>query len=118
MNPLAVVKVDERGPVLVARVQGEVDLSNVDEIRSLLVGAVTHEVECLILDLTPTTYLDSTGVRLLFELAERLQGRRQQLRLVVDDGTLVRRVVVLTQLDQRVPLDASVEDALTAFHGS
>jgi anti-anti-sigma factor len=114
MNPLAVVTMDEHGPALVARVQGEIDLSNVDEIRTLLVAAVSHEVECLILDLKETTYLDSTGVRLLFEIAERLQGRRQQLRIVVDDDALVRRVVSLTQLDQRVPTDSSVEDALTA----
>jgi anti-anti-sigma factor len=114
MNPLAVITMDDHGPVLVAHVAGEIDLSNVDEIRALVVAAVSHEVECLILDLTKTDYLDSTGVRLLFELAERLQGRRQQLRLVIDGDALVHRVVTLTQLDQRVPMDASVEDALTA----
>ena len=100
--------------MLVAHLEGEVDLSNVDDIRTLLVDAVSHETECLILDLTKTSYLDSTGVRLLFELAERLQGRRQELRLVVDDETLVRRVIVLTQLDQRVPLDTTVEQAVEA----
>jgi anti-sigma B factor antagonist len=115
VNPLADVTVDGEGPLVVARVSGEIDLSNVDEIRTALVAAVTHDVECLVLDLTPTTYLDSTGVRLLFELAERLQGRRQQLRLVVADEALVRRVVILTQLDQRVPLDESVDAAKAAF---
>jgi stage II sporulation protein AA (anti-sigma F factor antagonist) len=111
---LAEISFDDRGAVLIARLDGEVDLSNVDEIRGQLVDAVTHDTENVILDLTETKYLDSTGVRLLFELAERLQGRRQQLRLVVNDGALVRRVVVLTQLDQRVPLDATVEAALAA----
>jgi anti-anti-sigma factor len=114
MEPLAEVTFDERGAAVVARLTGEVDLSNVDEIRTQLVDAVSHEIETLIVDLTQTQYLDSTGVRLLFELAERLQGRRQQLRLVVDDGALVRRVVVLTRLDQRVPLDPTVEAALSA----
>ena len=114
MKPLAAITMDEHGPVLVARVVGEVDLSNVDEIRTLVVDAVTHDVECLILDLTQTTYLDSTGVRLLFEFAERLEGRRQQLRLVVDGDALVHRVVTLTQLDQRVPMDSSVAEALAA----
>jgi stage II sporulation protein AA (anti-sigma F factor antagonist) len=114
VKPLAEVSFDDRGSVLVARLEGEVDLSNVDEIRGQLVDAVSHDTEFVILDLTETKYLDSTGVRLLFELAERLQGRRQQLRLVVSDGALVRRVVVLTQLDQRVPLDATVEAAVAA----
>lgn len=114
MKPIAAVTLDPRGPVVVARLEGEVDLSNVEEIRSALVDAVEHDTELLLLDLTPTTYLDSTGVRLLFELAERLQGRRQHLRLVVDGDALVHRVIVLTQLDQRVPVDRSVAEALAA----
>ena len=115
MKPLAQVVVDARGAAVVAHLLGEVDLSNVEEIRTLLVDAVSHDTEHLILDLTKTEYLDSTGVRLLFELAERLQGRRQQLRLVVNDDALVRRVVVLTQLDQRVPLDRTVDQAMAAL---
>lgn len=114
MKPLAQITMDPRGATLVAHLEGEVDLSNVEDIRALLVDAVSHETECLVLDLTDTSYLDSTGVRLLFELAERLQRRRQQLRLVVNDEALVRRVIVLTNLDQRVPLDQTVNDALLA----
>lgn len=114
MKPLAEVTLESQGAVLIAHLEGEVDLSNVDDIRVLLVDAVSHDTEFLILDLTKTSYLDSTGVRLLFELAERLQGRRQELRLVVDDQTLVQRVIVLTQLDQRVPLDSTVEQAVAA----
>ncbi|MGZ4737502.1 MAG: STAS domain-containing protein [Acidimicrobiia bacterium] len=106
---------ERRGPVVIAHLRGEVDLSNVEDVRNQLVDAVVHDTECLVLDLTETTYLDSTGVRLLFELAERLQGRRQQLRLVVSDEALVRRVIVLTQLDQRVPLDGTVDQAVEAL---
>ena len=115
MKPLAQVTLEPRGASLVAHLEGEVDLSNVEDIRALLVDAVSHETECLVLDLSRTAYLDSTGVRLLFELAERLQGRRQQLRLVVSDEALVRRVIVLTQLDQHVPLDETVDAALEQF---
>jgi anti-sigma B factor antagonist len=114
VKPLAQVSMEAHDATVVAHVVGEIDLSNVEEIRTLLVEAVSHETECLILDLSGTSYLDSTGVRLLFELAERLQGRRQQFRLVVDEEALVRRVIVLTQLDQRVPLDRSVDLALQA----
>ena len=114
MKPLAQVTLEPRGATVVAHIEGEVDLSNVDDVRTLLVDAVSHDTDCLVLDLSTTSYLDSTGVRLLFELAERLQGRRQQLRLVVDDEALVRRVIVLTQLDQRVPLDPSVDEAVEA----
>jgi anti-anti-sigma factor len=115
MNPLAEVAIEPHGDTIVAHIRGEVDLSNVEDVRTELIEAVSHESECLVLDLTDTTYLDSTGVRLLFELAERLQGRRQELRLVVNQEAMVRRVIVLTHLDQRVPLDATVDDAMRAL---
>jgi anti-anti-sigma factor len=118
MNQLAEVTLEPDGGTIVAHVRGEIDLSNVDDIRTTLIEAVSHESECLVLDLSDTTYLDSTGVRLLFELVERLQGRRQELRLVVDEDAMVHRVIVLTQLHQRVPLDATVDAALEALRST
>ena len=114
MKPLAEVVLERNDATVIAHLRGEVDLSNVDDIRAALVDAVEHQTEHLILDLTETTYLDSTGIRLLFELAERLAGRRQEMRLVVSDAALVRRVIELTQLDQRVPIDATVAQAIEA----
>jgi anti-anti-sigma factor len=115
MNPLATVTVDRVSDVVVAHIDGEIDLSNVDEIRGVLVGAVDNEVLGLVVDLSETTYLDSTGIRLLFELVHRLQTRRRQLRLVVTDQALVRRVIVLTQLEDRVPIDFDVNCAVAAL---
>ncbi len=66
MKPLAEVTLELDDGTIVAHVHGEIDLSNVDDIRTVLIEAVSHESECLVLDLTDTTYLDSTGVRLLF----------------------------------------------------
>lgn len=114
MTPLAELSFERVGTVLVTRVVGEVDLSNVEQVRAGLVDAITQELESFVLDLTDTTYLDSTGVRLLFDLAERLEVRRLQLRLVVRDQAVVRRVLVLSQLDARVPLDPDVEASLAA----
>jgi anti-anti-sigma factor len=114
VEPLAEFELEEIDSTLVARLRGEVDLSNVSDLRAQLVAAVSHDFDTLVLDLTETTYLDSTGVRLLFELAERLHGRRQQLHLAVADEALVRRVIVLTQLDDRVPVHRSLPEALAA----
>ena len=55
------------------------------------------------------------GVRLLFDLAERLQSRRQRLVLVVTEAALVRRVLVLTKLDDAVPIHDTEADALAAL---
>jgi anti-anti-sigma factor len=111
---LAEVTVTEQAGVPVVRLEGEVDLSNIDEIRAAVFSPADEGHGCLVVDLTATTYLDSTAVRLLFDLAVRLQARRRRLRLVVSDATIVRRVLVLTKLDESVPFDATVDDAVAA----
>ena len=114
MTPLAEVQIQRDGTVVVARLSGEIDLSNVEPIRSALLDPVGQETDCLIIDLGATRYLDSTGVRMIFDVALLLHSHRQQLRLVVTDETIVRRVLVLTKLDQSVPFDPSVDAALAA----
>jgi len=112
---LADVTVEQHEPGPVVRVRGEVDLSNADVVRADILNALPQAAAGLVLDLTETTYLDSSGVRLLFELAERLQARRQRLALVVTEAALVRRVIVLTKLDDAVPLHSGVDAALEAL---
>jgi anti-anti-sigma factor len=111
---LAEITVTERDGVPVVRLDGEVDLSNIDEVRAAVFARADDGGGCLVVDLTHTTYLDSTAVRLLFDLAVRLQARRRRLRLVVSDATIVRRVLVLTKLDESVPFSATVADAVAA----
>jgi anti-sigma B factor antagonist/stage II sporulation protein AA (anti-sigma F factor antagonist) len=115
---MATLTVDpyDLGPVV--RVRGEVDLSNSDTLRAEVLEVVPHHGHGMVLDLTETTYLDSSGVRLLFELAERLQARRQRLVLVVSEAALIRRVVVLTKLDDVVPLVADLEAGLEALRSA
>jgi anti-anti-sigma factor len=114
---LAEVEVVHRADAPVVRIRGEIDLSNTDDIRSEVIAALPPAAPGLVLDLTGTTYLDSSAIRLLFDLAERLQSRRQRLGLVVTEAALVRRVLILTKLDDAVPLHASVEEALAAVVG-
>jgi anti-sigma B factor antagonist/stage II sporulation protein AA (anti-sigma F factor antagonist) len=108
-----VIETRELGPIV--HVRGEIDLSNAETIRSEIIDAVPREARGLVLDLTETTYLDSTGVRLLFELADRLQSRRQRLVLVVREAALVRRVLVLTKLDDAVPMHDELDAAIAAL---
>jgi anti-sigma B factor antagonist/stage II sporulation protein AA (anti-sigma F factor antagonist) len=107
------VQQHDAGPVICVR--GEIDLSNSDALRGDIVAAVPHDGPGIVLDLTETTYLDSSGVRLLFELAELLQQRRQRLVLVVSEEALIRRVVVLTKLDDAVSVVESIDAGLAAL---
>ena len=109
---MAEVTTSECAGVPVVRLEGEVDLSNVEEVRAAIFAPADAGHGCVVVDLTGTTYLDSTAVRLLFDLAVRLQTRRRRLRLVVSDATIVRRVLVLTKLDESVPFHTTVADAV------
>jgi len=80
---LADVHTEIQGSALVARLTGEVDLSNARVIGRALVAAVSNQTETVVLDLSQLQYLDSAGIQLIYQLQTQLRARRQQLRLVV-----------------------------------
>ena len=103
------------GAVPVCEIKGELDASNVDHVLEHVAGSVANEAPGMVLDLGHTSYLDSAGVRILFELARRLRSRRQELRIAVPDDGIVRRVLVLTALADVVPLDDDVARSVRAL---
>ena len=115
MTGLAEVVTRREGFVPVVEVRGELDASNVELVFDRLVGGVPSEAPGLALDLSHTTYLDSAGVRILFELARRLRTRRQELRIAVPRDGIVRRVVVLTALGDVVALDDDIDASVVAL---
>ena len=98
--------------VVVARITGEVDLSNASDVGDRIAEAIPNTALGLVVDLTATSYLDSSGVHLLFELAERLQRRQQQMRVAVPEGGAIRRVLRIVELDATVPISPSADDAV------
>jgi anti-anti-sigma factor len=96
------------GDAVLARVSGEVDLSNATSVREQVFDAVPNSASALVLDLSETRYLDSSGVRLIFELAERLRNRGQGFELIVPEDSLIKRVLLLTKVDAVVQMSASV----------
>jgi anti-sigma B factor antagonist len=103
--------------VPVLRLDGEIDVANVEEIRSRMRALVTNRALALVVDLSPTTYLDSAGINLLFATAEEMRGRQQQLYVVLPEASPVMRMVTLTGLDQALPTFGSLEEALAAAAG-
>lgn len=109
---LASVRVQESGGITVAHVEGEVDMGNAAQVGSQLFDAASNAAPGLVVDLSDVKYLDSRGVQLLLELAERLGVRDQRLHLVVPARALIRRVLLLIRIDAVVPLFPSVEAAV------
>jgi anti-anti-sigma factor len=115
MRQLARIVPEPHGDaVVVARIEGEIDMSNAEPLGNRLRDLLTNRSEALIVDLGPTTYLDSSGIALLFSLFDELRRRQQQLHLVVPAGSHLRRVLGITGLDRAVPTHGTLESALEA----
>jgi anti-anti-sigma factor len=105
------IAIDGDEEIVVARVVGEIDLASADSIGGELAGAIPNRALGLILDMSGTSYLDSSGISLVFELAERLRRRQQQLLLVVPESAPLRRVLRIVNAGGVVPIVATVEEA-------
>jgi anti-sigma B factor antagonist len=113
MTTSAEVAVERRGTVIVARLSGEVDMSNSSYVGEELTRAVPNDATGLVVDLSDARYLDSAAIELLFELARRLGRRRQALRLVLPLESPLRRVLLLTDVQSAAPLHETLEAALS-----
>lgn len=111
MNDLAELAVREDGEVLLARLSGEIDLSNSRDLERMIEDAVPNTALGLVLDLSDLTYVDSAGIRLLLTLASRLQWRGQRLALVAPDDSRIRRVLSLAGAEVTLVVDLTVEAA-------
>ena len=112
--PLARVVVERHGPVAVARLAGELDLSNATTVEEQ-VSRGLGEVTAVAVDLAGLSYLDSAGLALLSRLATRIAGPGGTLRLVVPPDALVRRALQISGLAEAIPVDETVEAALVAL---
>jgi anti-sigma B factor antagonist len=118
MPELARLSFETDGDVELARVAGEVDASNVDRLTQDLLAGVSNHVRALVLDLTQTSYMDSSGISLIFDTAARMKNRRQQLRLVVSPDSFVSEVLGAVSMAESVPIDPEVADAVRAATAS
>lgn len=114
MTDLAKLEIELRGDACVARIQGEVDMSNADDLLADIERGLPGGGAALVVDLTATRYLDSAGVRVLFALADRLRSRRWGFAVLVPADAPVRAVLELMDLPSVVPLAADLESALAS----
>ena len=115
MSDLATVMVERHGELQVVRLAGEVDISNAGSLEDHISEAVPNDAAGLVIDLSDTGYLDSAGIRMLFELGQRLGGRRQPVAVVVPPDSLIRHALAVTELGQAVPMHDSFDAAVEAL---
>ena len=113
MTAPAEIVLDRRDGSVVARLTGEVDMSNATYVRDQLLASVPNEAIALVLDISGTRYLDSAAIEVLFEVSRKLARRRQELRLVMPSDSPLRRVIQLTEVHTAAPVYESLDEALT-----
>ena len=100
---LASLTAAEHGASLVLVISGEVDISNIDSIAEAIY-ALPNTEEGLLIDLSGVSYLDSSAVSLLHDLAMRLRSRAQRMIVVSPPETPPRRILDLTALYVNAPI--------------
>jgi anti-anti-sigma factor len=111
------VDLDHRDSIGIARLSGDVDIVQASTLRKQLLGAVQNQDLGLVVDLSDASYIDSVGVSLLFELAERLSDRQLRFAVVMPEGGIVQRVLTIVHLDSVAEVHPRLDDALAALSG-
>lgn len=112
MNDAGGVQLVRNGRIVVARMPVEVEISQAPSLRGQLIQAVDNRDLGLVIDMTATEYLDSSGVNLLFELGEGLAARQLRMAVVIPQGGLVERVVSIVDLGSAMPIRRDLESAV------
>jgi anti-sigma B factor antagonist len=97
------------GSLAVITMPAEIDAANADQVREALLSAARPDVPVLIIDMTGTTFCDSSGVHAVITAYRQAAETGTQLRLV---ATTVRRIFTVIGADQLMPIYPAVEAAV------
>lgn len=104
---------DVFGPLPVARVAGEIDIANAARVREDVLALAVDDADGLVVDLTEVRYLDSAGVKVMFDLLRDLRQRDQALVVTVPSGSPLRRLLKITNFQEAAPICDSIEAAVS-----
>ena len=113
MTQLATLEV-EQGETTIARVTGELDASNAMVVREGILDSISNQTRALVLDLRGTSYLDSSGVQLIFDLGDKLDSRRQRFHLLVEQDSFVAEVLKTVLVTDVAQVHTELAEALRA----
>jgi anti-sigma B factor antagonist len=112
---LADVQFSDHERVVVARLTGEIDLSNADGIEGAIAEATPNQALALVVDVSALGYLDSAGIHLIYKLREKLRARGQALRLVVPADSPSNDALRLAGVLRNVEVAETLQDAMAQF---
>lgn len=102
------IETHERPDCSVVEVSGEIDVYTAPDMRDAIAGALRRMPQ-VVVDTSMVTFMDSTGINVLFEAYKKAVDAGGWLRLVAREGSVLK-VLRLCGLDTKIPVYASVAD--------
>lgn len=98
----------------VIAVRGEIDLFTAPELKSALTDAIEAGRNGIVVDLSETTFLDSTALGVLIGTVKRLRTREGRLTIANTDENIAKTFEI-TGLDQIFTIRGTRDEAIAAL---
>jgi len=99
----------EAAPTVIT-MPSEIDITNAPQVGQELAEAFAPGVSTVIADMTPTTFCDSSGVRVLALAHKHAAADHAELRVVAPTAAVLR-IFELTGVDRLLPIYPSLDAA-------
>jgi anti-sigma B factor antagonist len=96
----------------VVRGPAEIDITNAGQLRAVLLAAAAQGYATIVVDLTETSFCDTSGLQVLVLAHRRAAAEGGELRLVVRAATLLR-LFSLTGVDHVIPSFTTLDQAVS-----
>jgi len=106
-----VTNISQLGDATVIALYGELDVAASQGLSDELAELIDSGTTDLIIDLTKLAFIDSTGLGVLIGTARRADERGGSLHAVCSQPQ-PRKLLWMTGVDRRIPLSATVDEAL------
>jgi anti-sigma B factor antagonist len=103
--------IDIGGGVATVSVVGEADLYTAPELKEALTTAIDGGARGVLVDLSETTFIDSTTLGVLMGGVRRLRTVGGEIAIVCRDAN-IRKIFEITLLDRIFPIFDSLENGL------
>ncbi len=103
------------GEIAVVAVSGWIEIASAPQLRDTIVTLIDEGHLHLVIDLSETAFMDSTGLGVLVGVLHRLRTRDGSL-VIAGAKERVLKVFQVSQLTKVLTLTDSVEDAIAAIN--
>ena len=106
-----------RGDWVVVEVTGDLDLAAAPALRQEVLALLQEGHRAVVIDLSPTDFLDSVGLGTLVSIWKRVRVHGGSFAVVCPEPRL-QRIFRVVDLDRILPLHATVDEALGPEQGT